>query len=217
MYLRKVRPRGRGNKQVYWELVESYRSAKGSRQRTVAYLGKLSRKEINGWQTLSSRLNGQAPPTPGLFDPPATDDGPEFELVDLKNIAVQRPRNFGDAYLAWTLWRLLGLDDLLSRQMPAGREEVPWATVAAILCIARFCRPSSELFIENHFYPQSALEDLVGVDTKQVHTDRLYAGLDELLKQKKTIEQHLHQRLGQLFELSYDLLLYDLTSTYFEG
>jgi hypothetical protein len=90
---------------------------------------------------------------------------------------MQRLRSFGDVYLAWTLWRLLGLDDLLSRQMPAGREDVPWATVAAILCIARFCRPSSELFIENH----------------------------------------LHQRLGQLFELSYDLLLYDLTSTYFEG
>ena len=97
------------------------------------------------------------------------------------------------------------------------REEVPWPTVAAILCIARFCRPGSELFIEKHFYPQSALEDLVGVEPSKVHTDRLYAGLDELLKQKKTIEQHLHQRLGQLFELSYDLLLYDLTSTYFEG
>jgi len=225
MYLRKVRPRGRGSKQIYWELVESYRSAKGSRQRTVAYLGKLSHKEINGWQTLSSRLNGQAPPTPGLFDPPGSQacrepgrtEEPEFELVDLKNIAVQRLRNFGDVYLAWTLWRLLGLDCLLSKQMPAGREDVPWATVAAILCIARFCRPSSELFIENHFYPQSALEDLAGVEAAQVHTDRLYAGLDELLKQKKTIEQHLHQRLGQLFELSYDLLLYDLTSTYFEG
>ncbi|HUB24260.1 MAG TPA: IS1634 family transposase [Tepidisphaeraceae bacterium] len=217
MYLRKLRPRGRGKKQVYWELVESYRTAKGSRQRTVAYLGKLSRNQINGWQTLSSRLNGQAPSTPGLFDPPGTDDEPEFEIVDLKNLAVQRPRNFGDVYLAWTLWRLLGLDVLLSQHMPAGREEVPWGTVAAILCIARFCRPSSELFIEKHFYPVSALEDLVGVEAAKVHTDRLYAGLDELLKQKKTIEQHLHRRLGQLFELSYDLLLYDLTSTYFEG
>jgi transposase len=217
MYLRKVRPRGRGKKQIYWELVESYRTAKGSRQRTVAYLGKLSRKQINGWQLLSSRLNGQAPPTPGLFDPPGKQDEPEFELVDLKNIAVQRLRNFGDVYLAWTLWRLLGLDGLLSERMPAGREEVPWATVAAILCIARFCRPGSELFIEKHFYPQSALEDLLDVEPAKVHTDRLYAGLDELLKQKKSIEQHLHQRLGQLFELTYDLLLYDLTSTYFEG
>jgi transposase len=217
MFLRKLRPRGRGKKQIYWELVESYRTAKGSRQRTVAYLGKLSRNQISGWQTLSSRLNGQAPSTPGLFDPPGKDDEPEFEIVDLKNIAIERPRSFGDVYLAWTLWRLLGLDVLLPQHLPAGREEVPWATVAAILCIARFCRPSSELSIEKHFYPASALEDILGVEPAKVHTDRLYAGLDELLKQKKVIERHLHQRLGQLFELSYDLLLYDLTSTYFEG
>jgi len=178
MYLRKVRPRGRGKKQIYWELVESYRSAKGSRQRTVAYLGKLSRNQINGWQTLSSRLNGQAPSTPGLFDPPAREEEPEFELVEVKNIAVQRLANFGDVYLAWTLWRLLGLDFLLSKHMPAGRAEVPWATVAAILCIARFCRPSSELFIEKHFYPASALEHLLGVEPAKVHTDRLYAGMN---------------------------------------
>ena len=218
MYLRKVRPRGRGSKQVYWELVESYRTAKGSRQRTVAYLGKLSRKQLNGWQKLSGRLNGRHPPLPGLFDPPvAEDEGSEVELVDLKNLRLQRLRRFGDVYLAWVLWRMLGLDELLAAKMPAGRQAVPWATVAAILCIARFCRPSSELFIEKHFYPSSALEDLLGVEASQVHTDRLYAGLDELLQQKKTIEQYLRQRLGQLFELSYDVLLYDLTSTYFEG
>jgi transposase len=218
MYLRKVRPRGRGNKQVYWELVESYRTAKGSRQRTVAYLGKLSRKELHGWQKLSGRLNGRHPPLPGLFDSTvAEDESSEVELVDLKNIRLQRLRSFGDVYLAWVLWRMLGLDTLLAAKMPAGREAVPWATVAAILCIARFCRPSSELHIEKHFYPSSALEDLLAVESSQVHTDRLYAGLDELLKQKKAIEQHLRQRLGQLFELSYDVLLYDLTSSYFEG
>lgn len=217
MYLRKVRPRGRGSKQIYWELVESYRTAKGSRQRTVAYLGKLTRKEISGWEKLSGRLNGQSPPMPGLFDPFVSEEGPQFELVNIKGVGLRRLRRFGDVYLAWTLWRMLGLDVLLERAMPAGQEEVPWATVSAILCISRFCRPSSELHIEKHFYPSSALEDLLGVETQKVHTDRLYAGLDQLLKQKKAIEQHLRQRLGTLFELSYDLLLYDLTSTYFEG
>jgi len=101
--------------------------------------------------------------------------------------------------------------------MPRGQEGVPWATTAAILCIARFCHPSSELHVERHFYPKSALEDLLGVAAAQVQTDRLYRGLDHLLEQKKPIERHLRQRLGQLFELSYDILLYDLTSTYFEG
>ena len=222
MYLRKTYPRGRGrkSKQVYWELVESYRTVKGSRQRTVAYLGKLSRKEVSGWQKLSERLNGQPPSPPGLFDPSNTEpgaDADDFEWVDIKSVAVQRLRRFGEVFLAWTLWRMLGLDALLAREMPGGREQVPWPTVAAILCISRFCRPSSELHIEKHFYPQSALEDLLGVEASLVHTDRLYAGLDELLKQKKVIERHLRQRLGELFQLSYELLLYDLTSTYFEG
>lgn len=220
MYLRKIYPRGRGRGQVYWELVESYRTAKGSRQRTVAYLGKLSRREVSGWEVLSDRLSGRPPASPGLFDGPETEtegEAERFELVDLESVAVARMRRFGDVFLAWTLWRMLGLDGLLAREMGEGREQVPWSAVAAILCISRFCRPSSELHIEKHFYPQSALEDLLGVEASQVHTDRLYAGLDELLKQKQAIERHLRQRLGELFQLSYDLLLYDLTSTYFEG
>src|SRR5260221_5764342 len=118
MYLRKIYPRGRGrkSKQVYWELVESYRTVKGSRQRTVAYLGKLSRKEVSGWQKLSERLNGQPPSPPGLFDVSNTDTGDDadhVELVDIKSVAVQRMRRFGEVFLAWTLWRVLGLDCLL--------------------------------------------------------------------------------------------------------
>ena len=223
MFLRKIRPHGRGKSQVYWELVESYRTAKGARQRRIAYLGKLASQELSGWQQLSGRLNGQAPATPGLFDPAvpsagtADDADAQVEFVDRKNIRLQRLRNFGDVYLAWTLWRMLGLDTLLGERMPRGQEDVAWPVVAAILCVARFCRPSSELHIEQHFYPQSALEDLLGVAPGKVHTDRLYAGLDQLLPLKKPLEQHLRQRLGKLFDLSYDVLLYDLTSTYFEG
>jgi len=99
----------------------------------------------------------------------------------------------------------------------AVREDVPWPTVAAILAIARFCEPSSELHIEDTWYRRTALDDLVGVAPEQVHTDRLYAGLDALLVHKEAIEQHLKARLGDLFDLKYDLLLYDVTSTYFEG
>jgi hypothetical protein len=223
VFLRKIRPQGRGKSQTYWELVESYRTAKGSRHRRIAYLGKLAGKELSGWQHLSGRFNGQAPAAPGLFDPsvPSATTGDaadaQVESVELKNIRLQRLRNFGDVYLAWTLWRMLGLDTLLGGKMPRGQEDVAWPVVAAILCVARFCRPSSELHIEQHFYPQSALEDLLGVAPGKVHTDRLYAGLDQLLPLKKPIEQHLRQRLGKLFDLSYDVLLYDLTSTYFEG
>jgi transposase len=88
---------------------------------------------------------------------------------------------------------------------------------ASILCIARFCCPSGELHIERHFYPKSALEDGLNVSAAQVQTDRLYRGLDQLLKQKKAIEQQVRRRMGQMFVLRFDILLYDLTSTYFEG
>ena len=210
-------PRGKGRRQEYWALLESYRTAKGSRHRVVAYLGKLSADEISGWQKLASKVEGKPPPAPGLFDPLDEEDVGDVASVDLKNIRLQNVREFGQVYFAWILWRMLGLDRLLANLMPRGMEQVPWSTTAAILCIARFCHPSSELYIERHFYPKSALPDLLDVPPEQVQTDRLYRGLDHLLKQKKAIERHLRARLGELFDLSFDILLYDLTSTYFEG
>jgi hypothetical protein len=216
MFLRRIRPQGRGSKQTYWELVESYRTSKGSRLRRVCYLGKLSAREVSGWEKLTRRLEGKVEPSPGLFDPLSADDS-DFQTVDVNGIRLRELKSFGQEYLAWTLWRLLGLDELLRGQMPCGQEQVPWPAVAAILCLARFCRPSSELSIAQKFYPHSALQEILGIAPEQVNDDRLYRGLDQLLPCKKGIEQHLRKRLGELFDLSFDILLYDLTSTYFEG
>ena len=219
MFLRRCVRKKNGKPHSYWALVESVRTARGSRQRLVAYVGELKATERNGWAQLGRRLEPKARPQPSLFDPPAYDDPTEDEsvAVRLKDVRFERLRDFGDVWLAWGLWRLLGLDTLLAAQRPDGREEVPWATVAAILTIARFCTPSSELHIEDHGYRGTALEDLLGVPPVKVHTDRLYAGLDRLLTQKDSIEKHLQRRLGDLFDLKYELLLYDVTSTYFEG
>jgi len=219
MFLRRCRRRKNGKQHSYWALVESYRTARGSRQRVVAYLGKLRPGEHNGWAQLGQHLDRKARPEPSLFDPPAYDDPTDDEPVEvnLKGVRLERLRDFGDVWLAWGLWRLLGLDTLLARQMAEGREAVPWPVVAAILTIGRFCEPSSELHIEDHWYARTALEDLLGVSPEKIHTDRLYAGLDRLLPHKESIERHLKQRLGDLFDLEYDLLLYDVTSTYFEG
>jgi transposase len=98
-----------------------------------------------------------------------------------------------------------------------GREEVPWAVMAAVLVVARLCEPSSELHIAEDWYRHTALEDLIGLSARQVNDDRLYRALDRLLPHKGALEQHLRGRLGELFGLDYDLLLYDVTSTYFEG
>ena len=219
MFLKRLERRKNGKGHTYWALVESIRTEKGSRHRVVAYLGELKKSEKNGWAQLCRHLNGKARPRPSLFDPPHYDDPTDDEpvLVKLKNVRLQRLRDFGDVWLALGLWRLLGLDRLLSDLMPSGREEVPWEQVAAILTIARFCEPSSELHIADTWYRRTALEDLLGVGIQQVHHRRLYAGLDQLLPHKEAIEKHLKERLGDLFDLDYELLLYDVTSTYFEG
>lgn len=199
--------------------MESYRTARGSRQRTVAYLGELRPSEKDGWAELGRKLDKKDRPQPSLFDPPQRDEPRDDEpvLVKLSGIRMEELRDFGDVWLALGLWRLVGLDELLEKLMPAGREEVPWPVVAAILTIARFCEPSSELHIEETWYRRTALEDLLGVCAGLVNTDRLYSGLDQLLPHKEAIEKHLKDRLGTLFDLDYDLLLYDITSTYVEG
>ena len=219
MFLKRLQRRKNGKRHTYWALVESIRTERGSRHHVVAYLGELTKRERTGWAQLGQRLNGQGRPQPSLFDPPHYDDPTNDEpvLVKLKDIRLERLRDFGDVWLALGLWRLLGLDTLLSELMPSGREEVAWPVVAAILTIARFCEPASELHIEHTWYRRTALPDLLGVPVDKVHTDRLYAGLDQLWPHKEAIERHLKQRLGVLFDLKYDLLLYDITSTYFEG
>ena len=219
MFLRRCNRKKNGKQHIYWLLVESYRTARGSRQRVVAYLGELKSNEQNGWVQLGQRLDKKSRPQPSLFDPPYYDDPTDEEPIEinLKDVRLERFRDFGDVWLALGLWRLLGLDKLLSDRMPDGREEISWHIVAAILTIARFCKPSSELHIEDSWYAHTALEDLLGVSPEKVHTDRLYAGLDWLLPHKQVIEKHLKERLGDLFDLKFDLLLYDVTSTYFEG
>jgi transposase len=221
MFLKRCQRRKNGKNHVYWSLVESYRTARGSRHRVVAYLGELSGGEKSGWAQLGRTLAGKrrTRPEPSLFDPPHDDEPADDEpvLVKLRDLRLERMRRFGDVWLALGLWRLLGLDTLLEQLIPEGREEIPWHQVAAILTIARFCAPSSELHIEDTWYRATALDDLLGVPSEKVYTDRLYAALDHLLPHKDALETHLRQRLGDLFDLNYDLLLYDITSTYFEG
>jgi transposase len=219
VFLRRFERRKNGKINTYWALVESYRTAQGSRQRIIAYLGELQAGEQSGWATLGRDLDGKPPPSPTLFAPPAEEatmpDDPVW--VELRGVRMERLREFGAPWMAWGLWRLLELDVLLQRLLPTGREDIPWATVAAILTIARFCRPQSEARIEQVWYRGTALEDLLGVPVAKVHTDRLYAGMDQVLPHKEAIEKHVRQRVGELLAPSHELLIYDVTSTYFEG
>lgn len=167
MFLRHYERRKNGKPHTYWALVESYRTTKGSRQRVVAYLGELATEEQDGWSKLGSHLDGKVPPRcwqRSFFDPPQRDVRRDDEplLVRLSSIRLQRPRNFGDVWLAWGLWRMLGLDEFFEQHIERGREEVSWGTMAAILTIARFCEPASELHIADTWYRRTALEELLG-------------------------------------------------------
>jgi transposase len=201
-----------GKRHAYWALVESYRSARGPRQRTVAYLGQLDRAERLGIQQAA-----QGHPPQGYQRDFFDGVEPQWVEVDLARVRVERALEFGGPWLAVQLLEQLGLSSVFKALLPEGREEIPWALMGLVLVIARFCDPSSELYIAEHFYKRTALYDLLGVAAQKVDDDRLYRALDKLLPHKAALEKYLKERLGQLFDLDYDLLLYDVTSTYFEG
>ena len=156
------------------------------------------------------------PSTQGdLFPQPATE--PRFVEIDRAGLRVENCRQFGGPWLALELVKKLGLHDFLQRTLPTRQERVPWSLTSLILIVARLCEPSSELHIAEHFYRHSGLADLLGVPVDRVDDNRLYRGLDKLLPHKQALEKFLKERFGELFAVEYDLLLYDVTSTYFEG
>ncbi|MBI4333483.1 MAG: IS1634 family transposase [Chloroflexi bacterium] len=149
-----------------------------------------------------------------LFD---EEGEPEWVEVDSKRVRVERVRDFGGYWLGLQLLDKLGLMALLDEKLPVGREDIPWSTMVLSLVLMRLCEPSSELRIAEHSYERSILGDLLGIPADKVNDDRLYRALDRLLPHKDELEKHLKTRLGELFGLEYELLLYDITSTYFEG
>ena len=213
MFLRPCYRRKNGKRHAYWALVESVRTERGPRQRVVAYLGDIDEAERLGVQQAVDphdvRDRQQS-----LLEEKTT---PQHVEVDLSKVRVENCREFGGPWLAWQLIQKLGIDEFLKQSIPSGKEEIEWAVMSLVLVIARLCRPSSELHIAEHFYRQTALADILGVPDEKVNENRLYRTLDQLLPQKESLEVHLKNRLGELFDLEYDLLLYDVTSTYFEG
>jgi transposase len=218
MYLRRTTKKKGGTDYDSWLLVESVRTARGPRQRVVATIGKLpglDREERIGWEEISRILSGKPRPAPGLFE--QREDLPSWATVNINGVSVERLRSFGDAYLGLLLWNKLGLADFCRDHISSGREDVPWSVMAAILVLARFCAPSSELQIAESWYDKTALDDMLGVAGDKINDDRLYRALDALLSHKDALCLHLQKRYGELFGSTFDFLFYDITSTYFEG
>ena len=219
MFLRKLRIHKDGKEHGYWSLVETVRTADGPRQRTLSYLGELNSSTHARWQKTVEVFNEQGESTqlklfPSELEAP---DDPNVARVLVKKVWVERTRRFGDCYLGLELWKRLGLEEFFAQHLDKGGADVPWSRVAAVLAINRFCAPGSELAVEQHWYPSTALDDLLHIGKGKINDTRLYRCLDRLLPLKTKIEQHLKQRYGELFQAEFDVLLYDLTSTYVEG
>jgi Transposase DDE domain len=203
-----------GKTHSYWRLVRSVPHGRKVFQETVAHLGELDAQGRARARRLALEITGACEQC-DLFEAAAPAGEPV--AVCLEQVRLERARRFGDVWLGWRLWCALGLDRFCAARMAEGRERVPWATMAAILVIARLCEPSSELHIAEDWYRRTALSGLLGVPEERVNDDRLYRALDQLLPHKQALEAHLKQRLGELFALDYDLLRYDVTSSFFAG
>ena len=220
MFLRPHHRKKDGKENTYWPLVETRRTPDGPRQRTVCYLGELNDSAQGRWLKTLEVFNKQGESHqlklfPAGVEPPAND--PEVAQILIHKVRLERTRQLGPCYLGLHLWKQLKLDQLFEQNMDGLGPEVPWSKVAAVLAINRLCAPGSELAVEQRWYPSTALQDLLHIADGKLNDSRLYRCLDQLLPHKTKLEQHLKQRYGELFAADFDVLMYDLTSTYVEG
>src|ERR1017187_30173 len=208
-----------GKRHVYYSLTESLRvSRKRVVQRTVYHLGELNTTQVERWQRTIEAVqeDGQRQQMRLFSDEqgnaPAAEDVAE---VILSSLVVRRPRRFGQCWIGCKLWEELGLREFWQQALAEERGEVPWHKVVELLAVNRLCAPRSELFIHEKWFAQTAMDLLLDSDAAVAEKDRLYRCLDRMLPHKEGLEKHLSQRWRDLFGASFDLLLYDLTSTYF--
>jgi transposase len=225
MFLKRNRRKAKGQTYEYWNLVQTVRTPKGPRHQVVACLGKVSGLDKGcrrGWEDIIDLLEGNDPqirPRQLRFGQAESElpTRPQWAQVDVTGMSVERLRDFGQVYLALALWRRLGVHKILEELIEPGGEHVAWDQVACILTIARFCDNKSELEAAERWYHDCALEDLLGVPWEKVNDTRLYRGLDILHEHKDALCSHLIERYRDMFGVDFEFLLYDVTSTYFEG
>ena len=220
MFLRPNHREKDGKDHTYWSLVETVRTPDGPRQKTLCYLGELNSSAQTRWLRTIEVFNEQGDSQQlKLFpsDVAAPVDDPQVARVLLNKVRLERTRQFGSCFLGWELWKRLELDCFFEQAIDQEAADVPWSRVAALLAINRLCAPGSELAIEQRWYPNTALDDLLRIEESKINDTRLYRCLDRILPHKTKLERHLKERYGALFGAEFDVLLYDLTSTYVEG
>ena len=222
MFLRGNTRKKDGKLHRYYTVVESRRVGSGRVvQRQVLYLGEINDSQQAAWRKTLEVFDEQQQrfKAVSLFpeDRAVPADALDSVQVKLSEMKLERARPYGNCWLGCELWRQLELDGFWKEKLPKGREGVPWAQVLELLVVNRLIDPGSEFRLHRHWFDQSAMDVLLGQDFAVAEKDRLYRCLDRVLEHKRELFVHLQQRWKDLFHAEFDLLLYDLTSTYVEG
>ena len=222
MFLRSTQRNKDGKPHRYFSIVENRRLTSGKiAQRTVLYLGEINDQQKHSWQKALAVFDEQQQrfTTLRLFpdDRPIPSDTLDSVQVKLSGLELRRPRLFGSCWLACRLWQQLGLEEFWQPRLGSERGAVPWEKVLRLLVVNRLLEPGSEFRVHRHWFDQSAMDQLLESDFAVAEKDRLYRCLDRVLKHKQELFQWLRQKWADLFHADFEVLLYDLTSTYFEG
>jgi len=222
MFLRCTTRKKNGKEHRYWNLVENRRVAGGQVvQRQVLYLGEINDSQQEVWRkSIEVFEDGRsAPRTVALFaeDQRAPVNDEQVIQVRLKDLAVRNARQWGACWLACELYEQLKLDQFWAERLPPSRKGTRWDLILETLSVYRLIDPGSEWRLHRHWFDRSAMADLLGSDFRLAESHRLYDCHDLLLKHKEALFTHLSERWKDLFNAKFDVLLYDLTSTYFES
>jgi Transposase DDE domain len=222
MFLRSTNRKKDGKDHRYFSIVENRRLPGGrTAQRTVLYLGEINDQQKAAWRKTLNVFDEeeQRYTTMSLFpeDRGIPADAVDSVQVKLSGLELRRPRIFGSCWLACELWQQLGLDEFWQQHLPEAREAVSWEKVLRLLVVNRLLDPGSEFRIHRQWYVDSAMDELLETGFAVAEKDRLYRCLNRVLKHKQDLFIWLKQKWADLFRADFEVLLYDLTSTYFEG
>jgi transposase len=222
MFLRSTNRKKDGKDHRYFSIVEN-RRVPGDKtvQRTVLYLGEIHDQQQAAWRKTLEVFDEeeQRYTTMSLFpeDREIPDDAVDSVQVRLSGLELRRPRIFGSCWMACELWHQLGLDEFWQQRLPEAREAVSWEKVLRLLVVNRLIDPGSEFHVHRQWFVDSAMDELLETGFAVAEKDRLYRCLDRVLKHKEDLFIWLRQKWADLFQADFEVLLYDLTSTYFEG
>jgi transposase len=222
LFLRSTNRKKDGKDHRYFSIVENQRiSADKTVQRTVLYLGEINDQQQASWRKTLDVFDEdkQTHTNLNLFpdDRPLPEDAVDSIQVKLSGLELRRARPFGNCWLASELWNQLGLSEFWQKHLPEGRERVSWEKVLRLLVVNRLLEPGSEFRVHRHWFVESAMDALLEENFAVAEKDRLYRCLDRILEHKPELFVWLRQKWAELFDADFEVLLYDLTSTYFEG